>query len=107
MSITAAIFDVDGTLVRADVVDYYLFLVREALPRGQKWLRYLGALFKAPYWAILDKIDRARFNRSFYRSYRGLAGKAVAQLGGACFENVQSRRLITETVRRLEEHRSR
>ena len=97
----------DGTLVRANIVDYYLFLVRSGLPRRQRIWRYLGAVAKAPYWLVLDRIDRAKFNRSFYRSYRGLSGQKVAELCEACFEEVQSRRMVGETVRRLEEHRNR
>ena len=104
----AAIFDVDGTLVRADVVDYYLFLVSAALlSRGQKIRRYLAAFTKAPYWFVLDRFDRAKFNRNFYRSYRGLSGQQMAELREACFKEVQASRLIHETVRELEEHRNR
>lgn len=73
----------------------------------QKIRRYLGAVAKAPYWMVLDRIDRARFNRSFYRSYRGLSGREIVKLCQACFEGVQLRRMVHETVRRLEEHRNR
>ncbi len=107
MSRIAAIFDVDGTLVRADVVDYYLFFLHAGLTPGRRFLRYLRAAVQAPYWLALDRIDRARFNRSFYGSYRGLSASQIEGLCQACFEQIQSRRLIGPVVQRLEEHRNR
>jgi len=107
MTATAAIFDVDGTLVRADVIDYYLFLVQRLLPAGQRFRRVASVVLKAPYWLALDRFDRAKFNQSFYRSYEGLSREKVAAAASECFENILKERLLDPVVERLEEHRLR
>lgn len=105
MTAAAAIFDVDGTLVRADVLDYYLFLVQRLLPAGQRFKRIAAACLKAPYWLALDRIDRAKFNESFYRSYQGLPRERAVGLAEECFESVFRERLLGPVIERLQVHR--
>lgn len=107
MTATAAIFDVDGTLVRADVIDYYLFLVQRLLPAGQRFRRVAAVVLKAPYWLALDRFDRAKFNQSFYRCYEGLPRERVAAAALECFDTILRDRLLGPVVARLEEHRRR
>lgn len=107
MNAVAAIFDVDGTLVRANAVDYYLFLVRRLFPRAEGLKRTAWAAVKAPYWFLLDRIDRVLFNESFYRCYEGLSSGRAAELAEACFEGVFKRRLNHPAAARLEDHRNR
>lgn len=105
MSASAAIFDVDGTLLHSDVLDYYIALIRRLLPRGPR-LRRLAALYlKAPYWFALDQVDRAKFNISFYRSYRGLAREPSQALAQDCFQSLFKGRLYQPVIERLEQHR--
>jgi HAD superfamily hydrolase (TIGR01490 family) len=107
MTGVAAIFDVDGTLVRANVVDHYLFLVRRLFSGAERWTRISAAAVKAPYWLVLDRMDRSRFNESFYRSYRGIPGHAAARVAEACFEGLFARRWIDAALQRLLSHRER
>ena len=107
MTSVAAFFDVDGTLVRANSISYYLFFVRHLCSPAQRSSKLLAMLLYGPYWFLLDRIDRRRFNRSFYRQYRGFS---VAEIQGAaelCFRDVLMPRAIPETLRRAEEHRAR
>ncbi len=103
----AAIFDVDGTLVRGNAIDYYLFFVKHLSNPVQRFLKRLAVPMWGPYWLLLDRIDRRRFNRSFYRQYRGFSVARMQELAQACFQDVFVPRLIPETLRRAEQHRAR
>lgn len=107
MTSVAAIFDVDGTLVQTNAIDYYLFFVKHLPSPARRLLKRLAVPFWGPYWLMLDRIDRRRFNRSFYRQYRGFSVVAVRDLAENCFRDVLMPRLIPETLRRAEEHRAR
>lgn len=68
----AAFFDVDGTLVHANIVHYYRYLaLRHASVPGRVWW-YCRFLPRVPLFLLLDGLDRALFNRFFYRSYAGM-----------------------------------
>ena len=70
--LTAAFFDVDGTLVDANVVHYYRYLaLRHASIAGRVWW-YCHFLPRVPLFVAFDKIDRALFKRFFYHSYQGM-----------------------------------
>ncbi|MCH7997566.1 MAG: hypothetical protein IIB11_07325, partial [Chloroflexi bacterium] len=60
---TGAFFDVDGTLAASNLVDAYIDfrLSNRTLPSRGIWL--LGFIPKLPYYALVDRFSRARFNR--------------------------------------------
>lgn len=75
-----AFFDVDGTLLKTNVVDAYAHYV---FNRGT----VLGALGRiahglamAPIWALTDSMNRMVFNELFYRSYTGLSEDRLLEL---------------------------
>ena len=107
MTSVAAIFDVDGTLVRTNAVDYYLFFLRHVCSPSRRLPRLLAVLLRAPYWFLLDRMDRGWFNKSFYRQYCGFSVQEVQACAEACFRNVLLPRLIPETLNRAKEHRAR
>src|SRR4030042_2442414 len=107
MTSVAAIFDVDGTLVRTNAIDYYLFFVKRLCSPARRLPRLLALLLRGPYWLLLDRIDRRWFNQSFYRQYRGFSVVEVQESAELCFRNVLVPRLIPETLRRAEEPRAR
>ena len=72
MTKAAAFFDIDGTLLKANVVDYYLYLASQEKSPMQRRALKLQLLIKAPYYLLLDRWSRDRFNRQFYRNYRGM-----------------------------------
>jgi len=98
MNPIAAIFDVDGTLVNANAVDYYVFFIRRLYRGFEKHVKLFQLILKAPYFFFLDKIDRRRFDLSFYRNYSGLPLKAIESLSKECFETVFSPNLLKETL---------
>ena len=74
----AAFFDVDGTIVKSNVVSAFLTWRVAELDFISRclWLPTFAA--RVIVYLILDRIDRSRFNRVFYRSY---AGRQVSMKG--------------------------
>ena len=68
----AAFFDVDGTVARTDIVRSYIHLRTCRMSAPKRWLWLATYLPKVVYLVVLDRLDRTRMNRVFYRGYRGL-----------------------------------
>lgn len=100
-----AVFDVDGTLVQTNVVEYFLWMrLREQPP--ERWPSFLAELAaKVPRWLYLERRSRAEFQRAFYREYEGLEAAAMRRLGQEALEAVTLRRIYPEGLRRLREHK--
>ena len=101
----AAIFDVDGTLVKSNVVSYYAWMKMRDLPVAQRPLFAATILGKVPYYWALDKISRTHFNRAFYKSYRGWKPDRARTLGKESFAGYTLERLFPGAVEELREHR--
>ncbi|GFN32733.1 haloacid dehalogenase-like hydrolase [Paenibacillus xylaniclasticus] len=67
-----AVFDVDNTLTRSNVVGFYLFVrscrMNNKL-RYRFWLIWF-AISRVPFYILLDFLNRDWFQRIFYRCYR-------------------------------------
>jgi HAD superfamily hydrolase (TIGR01490 family) len=84
----AAFYDVDGTLVKTNIVHTYGYY---AMNRGSLLGiagRTLGALASVPIFAGLDLIDRKTFNEFFYRYYAGLSEDRLITLAQEMFEDL-------------------
>jgi len=105
----AAFFDVDGTLVRATTVHYYLFFMRRVFSKRKacKLMRELSLYLKIPYWMILDQIDRELFDRSFYASFKKLPTQETMALAKSCFDDLIRGRLLGVVVEKVRWHRER
>jgi hypothetical protein len=69
----ASYFDVDGTLVRTNLVHPTLFyLLNQATP-GRTLARLAGALLRAPRLALAELRDRRAFNEELYQLFRGMS----------------------------------
>ena len=90
----AAFFDVDGTIVKTNIVHYYIYFRRRRLPIYWRdaWSAYFAA--KCLYFLLLDKIDRRRLNIVFYRHYRGLRVSDIERLVENCHNDVIVPRLF-------------
>jgi HAD superfamily hydrolase (TIGR01490 family) len=77
LSITAAFFDVDGTLIKGNAIDHYLYLSTKNISLIDRWKLYLRVVIQIPYYMLLDRISRTKFNEVFYRNY---CDKSVAHL---------------------------
>lgn len=101
----AAFFDVDGTLVRTNIVHYYYYFRRRRLSGLRRTAWSAGFAAKCLYFLLLDRVDRARLNRVFYRHYRGLPADEIEGLVSDCHRDVIAARLFPEARRCVEEHR--
>jgi fatty acyl-CoA reductase len=100
-----AVFDVDGTLVETNVVEYYFWMRLKAQPI-EDWPGFLAGLAqKAPRWLLLERRSRAEFQRSFYREYDGLDLEEMRRLGAEALNEVTLRRVYPEGMRRIREHK--
>src|SRR5258708_32011339 len=67
-----AVFDVDGTLVETNVVEYFLWMRLRAQPVDE-WPAFMAQMAReAPRWLYLERRSRAEVQRSFYREHEGL-----------------------------------
>ena len=104
---TAAFFDVDGTIVSTTIVHYYVQFRSCLLPAFFRpfWLAWFA--LKVVYYFFLDKVSRTRFNRVFYRNYRGLDAENVKQLAGEQFETYVHSKLFPAALDHIREHQDR
>jgi HAD superfamily hydrolase (TIGR01490 family) len=92
-SVPASFFDVDGTLVRTNLVHPTVFyLANQANP-----LRSLGALARAvargPRMALAEAIDRRLFNELLFATYEGISRDRLLLLADEVFDRVIRRAL--------------
>lgn len=100
-----AVFDVDGTLVETNVVEYFLWMRLRSQPLDE-WPSFLAQLLRqAPRWLYLERRSRAEFQRSFYREYDGLDYDVMKGLGREALDAVTLRRIYPEGMRRIREHK--
>ncbi len=100
-----AVFDVDGTLVETNVVEYFLYMRLRAQPIDE-WPRFMAQMLReAPRWLYLERRSRAEFQRSFYREYDGLDYEVMKGLGREALDAVTLRRIYPEGMRRIREHK--
>lgn len=85
---TAAFWDMDGTILGANVVSAYAYYALQSVKVRQKLGRTAQLVASLPlYWAM-DKIDRRLFNESFYKSYAGFSEDRLHVIGQEVFEKV-------------------
>jgi fatty acyl-CoA reductase len=100
-----AVFDVDGTLVETNVVEYFLWMRLRAQPIDE-WPGFMAQMLReAPRWLYLERRSRAEFQRSFYREYDGLDYEVMKALGREALDAVTLRRIYPEGMRRIREHK--
>jgi HAD superfamily hydrolase (TIGR01490 family) len=86
--VAASYFDVDGTLVKTNLIHptvYYL--INQATP-VQTVLRVGRALMKAPSMAMAELVDRRTFNELLYSSYAGMSEDRLLLLAEDVFSEV-------------------
>ncbi len=103
----AAFFDVDGTVTRTTVLDPLVWYQRARLPRLRFALWSAGLLARVPLYVWIDRRDRARFNRLFFRRYKGLPADALRAWHRDTFADNLRRRVFPAALGRLRDHRER
>ncbi len=85
---TAAFYDVDGTLIKTNVVHAYAYYAINAPRMGDKLARAAGLLASLPLYWVADKYDRKWFNDQFYKNYAGFTEDRLIVIGEEVFRNV-------------------
>ena len=101
----AAFYDVDGTLVKTNIVHTYgYYAMNRGSIRGIAG-RTLGAIASIPLFATLDIVDRKMFNEFFYRYYAGLSEDRLLTLAEEMFEDLLKPAIFPKAKDLIEEAR--
>ena len=82
----AAFYDVDGTLIKTNVVHAYAYYAANAPQISVRIKRTAGLLASLPLYWIADKYDRKLFNDAFYKNYAGFTEDRLIVLGQEVFD---------------------
>jgi HAD superfamily hydrolase (TIGR01490 family) len=104
-AVAAAFFDVDGTIVEGNIVRYYARLRTSDMPRALGALWIAAFALRVPWYLVLDKCSRARFQRALYRNYVGISPADLEKRAEAHFREHLQPHLFPAALERIEEHR--
>lgn len=85
---TAAFYDVDGTLIKTNIVHAYAYYAVNAPHMLDKLTKAAGLVASLPLYWLADKFDRRKFNESFYKNYADYSEDRLVVIGQEVFENV-------------------
>lgn len=101
----AAFFDVDGTLVRTNIVHAFAYYaMNQGTIFGTAWQTAKTAASAPLLWA-LDKVNRKAFNELFYGFYKGQTQDRLLTLADELFTDVLEPAIHPGTPRLLDETR--
>lgn len=102
-----AVFDLEHTLLAANVVDSYAWLASRHLPTTRRASFVAGLVAEAPRLVALDRRDRGDFLRSFYRHYEDAPADALADDAWELFHRHLLTRTFPAGIARVRAHQRR
>ncbi len=102
----AAFFDVDGTLVNSTIVHYYVRFRLQLLHPLIRPFWLVGFLLKIPYYLLLDRVSRTKFNQVFYRNYRGMEVDQLKNLALDSFDALLGSKIFPAAADQIREHKA-
>ena len=84
----AAFFDVDGTLVRTNIVHAFAYYALNDGGWGSSALRTATTALTGPFLWGLDKVSRKGFNQIFYKYYKGMSEDRLRLLADDLFDDL-------------------
>ena len=103
---SAAFYDVDGTLIKINIVHAFAFYAARHASLADSLRRTIKTAASIPVFWAADKLSRKYFNEIFYRSYEGASEDRLVVLAEELFEDVikpniypRARALIEESRR--------
>jgi HAD superfamily hydrolase (TIGR01490 family) len=84
----AAYFDVDGTLVKTNLIQPTIFYLANQQTPAQSAGRLLRAALRAPQMVVAELRDRRTFNELLYSTYEGISRDRLLLLSEECFDKV-------------------
>ncbi len=85
---TASYFDVDGTLVRTNLVHPTLYYLLHQPSPVRSLMSVAKAAMQAPKMALAEMRDRRTFNELLYSTYEGISRDRLLLLSEECFDKV-------------------
>ena len=103
---TVAVFDLEGTIVKSNVIETYLMAKLSDLPRSA-WTGELADLARRlPSYFRAERHDRGEFLRAFMRRYEGVDEARLRQLVADKVGDALLRRAQPQAIRRIRQHRA-
>jgi len=102
---SAAFYDVDGTLIRINVVHTFAFYATRQPSLAKSARTAVQTAASVPLFWAADKISRKWFNELFYRHYEGFSEDRLIVLSEELFEEVILPNMYPRTVDLVEESR--
>jgi len=84
----AAFYDVDGTLIKTNVVHAFAFYSLNTGSLLDSAARFAKTVVGIPFFWALDQYSRKAFNDAFYLMYKGLSEDRLLMLSEELFEKV-------------------
>jgi HAD superfamily hydrolase (TIGR01490 family) len=85
---TAAFYDVDGTLIRTNIVHAFAWYASHQPTVGGSLAQTLSTALSVPLFLVADKVSRKMFNELFYRYYAGQSEDRLVTLAEDLFADV-------------------
>ncbi len=85
---SAAFYDVDGTLIKTNIVHSFAFYASRHPSLAESTRRTIKTALALPVFWAADKLSRKWFNEIFYRSYEGASEDRLVVLAEELFEDV-------------------
>src|SRR4029078_3352632 len=84
---SAAFYDVDGTLIKINIVHAFAFYAARHASIAESTRRTIQTALSIPVFWAADKLSRKWFNEIFYRSYEGWSEDRLLGLSGGGVED--------------------
>lgn len=84
----AAFYDLEGTLVRTNLVHTLAFYAKRQQGLWQTAKKSIGTLAKLPFFGVTDLYSRNVFNEVFFKSYEGFSHDRLRYFSEELFEEV-------------------
>jgi HAD superfamily hydrolase (TIGR01490 family) len=101
----AAFFDLDGTLVKTNIVHHFAFYARNQPTLTRSLAKTAKTALSLPLFLASDKVSRKMFNKLFYSYYEGESRDRLEVLSEELFEQVLKPAIYDKTPSLLEESR--
>jgi HAD superfamily hydrolase (TIGR01490 family) len=102
---SAAFYDVDGTLIRINIVHTFAFYASRQPSLLESAKRMVTTAASIPVFWAADKLSRKWFNEIFYRSYKGASEDRLVELSEELFEDVIKPNMFPRAQDLIEESR--
>jgi HAD superfamily hydrolase (TIGR01490 family) len=85
---SAAFYDVDGTLIRINIVHAFAYYAARHASLAESAVSTVKTALSLPLFWAADKLSRKWFNELFYRNYEGASEDRLVMLSEELFEDV-------------------